>query len=176
MTRIEIDRPVVATMHDTDTLRSAQFRPRRRRWPGLVAAGLLGAAITAVAVSSWYDPRTVGQRLDAGISATERGVQQQVGDIKAGAAQVAEDSAKATQQLAASVGDAGITAKVKAALAADPTLSALSIDVDTHDGIVTLKGPAPDAKSRDRAGVLAAAPEGVRNVDNQLQVGVAGTS
>ena len=74
------------------------------------------------------------------------------------------------------MGDAGITAKVKAALAADPTLSALSIDVDTHDGIVTLKGPAPDAKSRDRAGVLAAAPEGVRSVDNQLHVGLAGTS
>lgn len=176
MTRSQIDQPIVATVHETETPRSAQFRPRRRRWPGLVAAGLLGAAITAVVVSSWYDPRTVGQRLDAGISATERGVQQQVGDIKAGAAQVAEDGAKVTQHLAASVGDAGITAKVKASLAADPTLSAIRIDVDTHDGIVTLKGPAPDEKSRDRAGVLAAAPDGVRGVDNQLQVGVAGTT
>jgi hyperosmotically inducible protein len=176
MTRYETERPVIATVQETPSLRSVQFRPRRRRWPGLLAAGVLGAVITAVAVSSWYDPRTVGQRLDAGIAATERGVQGQVEGLKAGAAEVAEKSAQATNGLAASMGDAGITAAVKAALAADPSLSALRIDVDTQDGVVTLKGPAPDEKSRERAGVLAAAPDGVRSVDNQLQLAGASNS
>ena len=66
------------------------------------------------------------------------------------------------------------TAAVKTALAADPALSALKIGVDTNDGVVRLTGPAPDAQARDRAGVLAAAPKGVRSVDNLLKVEPAG--
>ena len=42
--------------------------------------------------------------------------------------------------------------------------------VQFSDGVVTLSGPAPDEKSRDRAAVLAAAPDGVRQVDNRLVV------
>ena len=63
-----------------------------------------------------------------------------------------------------------MTAAVKTALAADPVLSAWKIDVTTRDGVVTLVGPAKDARSRDRAEVIAHAPEGVRGVDNQLVV------
>lgn len=72
--------------------------------------------------------------------------------------------------MVATLTDAGITASVKTALAADPALSALQINVDTHDGVVTLSGPAPDEKARDRAAVLAAAPDGVHQVDNRLVV------
>jgi hypothetical protein len=68
------------------------------------------------------------------------------------------------------VGDTAITAAVKTALAADPSLSALHIDVTTTHGSVLLAGPAPDAKSRQRAEVLAMAPEGVVAVDNRLVV------
>jgi osmotically-inducible protein OsmY len=150
--------------------RVIEFRPKRRRWPGVLGAGLVGAAMAALAVSSWYEPRTVGQRLDASISATEQSVQRQVDDIKRGAAVVAEESGRAGERLATSVGDAAITAAVKAALATDPALSMLSIEVETHAGVVQLRGPAPDQKSRERAGVLAAAPEGVRSVVNELQL------
>lgn len=72
--------------------------------------------------------------------------------------------------MAASWSDASITAAVKASLATDPALSAIAIDVDTQDGIVSLKGPAPDPVARERASVLARAPDGVRGVDNQLRV------
>lgn len=64
--------------------------------------------------------------------------------------------------------DLGITAKVNAALAADEQLRAAQINVDTHDGAVTLSGHAPDARLRERATTLTTAVDGVRQVSNQL--------
>lgn len=151
-------------------LHTRAFSPRRRRWPGILAATLVGAGVAAAMVSSYYDSRTIGQRIDAGVNSAERTVQQQVDGIKSGASAVAEQGARTTDALADTLSDAGITAAVKTALAADPALSALKIDVSTDAGVVTLAGPAPDDKARDRAGVLAAAPDGVRSVDNRLVV------
>lgn len=141
--------------HDTEAVRAEahsmrmpEFQPRRSRWPGIVAAAGVGAVIAVAAVSSWYDRSSVGARQDAVLEA-ER----------------------------APAADAGITAAVKAALAADPALSASPIEVSTHNGVVTLAGPAPDPQARDRAAVLAAAPQGVHSVDNRLVVdGGAGSS
>lgn len=166
--------PVSAPMAPHEPLlQPARFRPPRRRWPGVLAAGAVGAVVAGAFVSSYYDARTLGQRLDAGIHATEQGVRQQVEGIRQGAAEVVKQGEAATQVVAGSLSDAGITAAVKAALAADPALSALRIDVDTRDGVVTLTGPAPDEKSRERAAVIAAAPEGVKRVDNRLHLGAA---
>lgn len=146
-----------------DVPRAPDFAPRRKRWPGLAAAGVLGAAIAAIAISSLYDERPIGVRLDAGVTAAQ-----------SAAISAAEDTAKATERVAGSltesIEDAGITAAVKRALAADPSLSALKIDVSTEGGVVRLDGPAPDDKSRQRAEVLAAAPQGVTKVDNRLVV------
>jgi osmotically-inducible protein OsmY len=85
-----------------------------------------------------------------------------------------EGASAQTERLANAVADAGITAGVKTALATDPQLSALKIDVTTRDGVVSLEGPAPDEKARERAESLAAAPEGVVRVDNRLVVQAAG--
>jgi osmotically-inducible protein OsmY len=93
-----------------------------------------------------------------------------VDELKNDARTSAQDSAAAADHGANLLGDAGITASVKTALAADPALSAVKIDVTTHDGVVSLAGPAPDEKSRQRAEVLAAAPQGVVRVNNGLVV------
>lgn len=162
--------PAVVAVAPDDSLRSVRFQPPRKRWPGFMAALVLGAGVAAAVVSSYYDDRTLGQRIDASVDTAGRAVQQQVQDIKSGATAVAEQGARSTGQLVESLADAGITAAVKTALAADPALSALRIEVSTHDGVVTLAGPAPDEKARERAAVLAAAPEGVRSVDNRLVV------
>ena len=66
--------------------------------------------------------------------------------------------------------DPSITVSVKSALAADPNLSAIKIDVDTKDGVVTLKGPAPDQAAVTRATELAGKSKGVKSVNNQLRV------
>ncbi|MFO1327350.1 MAG: BON domain-containing protein [Rubrivivax sp.] len=159
--------------HPDAALRPGRFSPPRRRWPGVLAAAAVGGAVAAAIVSSYYDSRSLGERLDAGIQATESGVRQQVDGLRQGAAAAAARGEAATQALAVTLSDTGITAAVKTALAADPGLSALRIEVDTHDGVVTLSGPAPDAKARERAAVIAAAPQGVKRVDNHLSVAAA---
>lgn len=73
-------------------------------------------------------------------------------------------------QATSKLSDAAITTRVNGALAKDPDLSALSIDVDTEHGRVALKGTAPDESSKTRATQLAQAVEGVASVDNRLTV------
>lgn len=67
--------------------------------------------------------------------------------------------------------DAGITAKVKTRLGADEAVSALDINVDTKDGVVTLTGNVADQAAKDKAEELARATEGVSQVVNNLTVG-----
>jgi hyperosmotically inducible protein len=74
------------------------------------------------------------------------------------------------ERAADQVSDATITAEVKSALAADPKLSAMKIDVDTDKGVVTLTGPAPDEQSKARATQIASASKGVVRVENRLEV------
>lgn len=64
--------------------------------------------------------------------------------------------------------DAEITAKVKAAIFAEPGLRTLQISVNTVKGIVTLSGSVDTKANRDRAKTLAAAVAGVAGVENAL--------
>lgn len=103
------------------------------------------------------------------------------GDKAAAAADTAGDkiaaAAAATKEKAGELagdakdlaGDAAVTARVKTTLAADAKLSALDINVDTRDGVVTLTGTAPDAAARTRATELVKGLKGVSKVDNQLK-------
>jgi hyperosmotically inducible protein len=69
------------------------------------------------------------------------------------------------------IDDALITTKVKASFAADPQVSALAINVDTSNGVVTLTGVVDGEPERQRAIQLAQGTEGVRRVDaNNLRV------
>lgn len=148
--------------------RSAVFVMPRRRWPGVLAAAVIGAGIAAAAVSSFYDDRSVGTRIDAGVDAAKTSVDQRVEAVRDAASQASQGAVQAGERMAVALGDAGITAAVKTALAADPALSAVQIAVSTRDGVVSLEGPAPDARARERAQVLAAAPAGVVSVQNRL--------
>lgn len=163
-----------ATAEPDDRLRSRRFAPPRRRWPGLVVVAALAAGMGGLAVSNYYDDRSVGEKLDATVDNARHTVKAQVQDLRqdlrVSANEAARDGANATERAAAAVADAGITAAVKTALAADPRLSAIKIDVSTEGGVVSLEGPAPDERSRERAEVLAAAPTGVVRVDNRLVV------
>ena len=84
--------------------------------------------------------------------------------------EVGETASRMTGAAVNKAKDAAITTAVNGALVAEPSLSALRIDVDTTDGRVVLRGTAPDAAARDRATQVARGIEGVRAVDNQLQV------
>ena len=81
-----------------------------------------------------------------------------------------EKMAAATDKVATVVDDSAITAKVKAALMAEPGLSSLQIGVDTKNATVTLSGAVDNATSRDRAKKVASSVAGVTNVVDQLTV------
>ena len=92
------------------------------------------------------------------------------------------DTDRATQQTnkekAKHVGDeakratknAALTGKVKSALAADVGLKTVKIDVDSHEGAVTLKGTVDSADTKRRAEATARKVSGVSSVHNELQV------
>jgi len=67
--------------------------------------------------------------------------------------------------------DAGLTAKVKSKLTADPEINPFDIDVDTQEGVVTLRGEVDDSETRHEAGKLARQTSGVRSVRNLIEVG-----
>jgi hyperosmotically inducible protein len=66
--------------------------------------------------------------------------------------------------------DPAITTAVKTKFAADTTVSALKIDVDTSDGVVTLTGQVKSQAERDEALRLARETTGVKNVIDRLTV------
>lgn len=142
--------------------------PAARRVLTLTATAVLG--LTLAACGKPDDDRTVGQKIDGAVAAAEQRTEVAKAEARDAAAEVKADAKEATAEARASVDDAGITVAVNAALAGDPKLSALKIDVDTSNGRVELKGTAPDDSSRRRASDLAKAVKGVVAVDNRLVV------
>ena len=74
------------------------------------------------------------------------------------------------RSVSAVVDDAAVTAKVKSALIEDSTTKASEINVDTHEGTVQLNGFVESQQAKARAAELAQAIDGVRAVENNLDV------
>jgi osmotically-inducible protein OsmY len=68
------------------------------------------------------------------------------------------------------VDDATISTRVKTALINAPDVGALSIDVDTFKGVVTLSGRVKTQDEASRALTVAQGIDGVREVKSALQV------
>lgn len=66
--------------------------------------------------------------------------------------------------------DATITSKIQAKLTADTEINSTNVDVDTFDGVVTLRGEVEKQYTRDEAERLARNTDGVLGVDNRLRV------
>lgn len=80
-------------------------------------------------------------------------------------------SSTPTQQSAGQAVDDGVvTAKVKAALVADPVTKAHQINVETFKGTVQLSGFVETDEARTRALQLARDVEGVRKVKDAMEV------
>ena len=72
--------------------------------------------------------------------------------------------------VACSQSDAGITTAVKSKLAADDTVKAYKVDVDTHNKVVTLSGDVDTSAQREHAVMIARNTKGVADVIDQLRV------
>jgi osmotically-inducible protein OsmY len=98
--------------------------------------------------------RTVGEKVDAATS------------------KMADKASSAANTVATATEDSAITAKVKAAIVAEPGLKSLDINVDTKDATVTLSGTVASADLRDRAKQVASSTSGVKGVVDNLTVKV----
>ncbi|MFA5684659.1 MAG: BON domain-containing protein [Lysobacteraceae bacterium] len=73
------------------------------------------------------------------------------------------------------IDDATITASVKTKLMEDTRTKAMDINVDTRDGVVTLRGGADSKAAKDAATALALDSSGVKRVNNEIVVAAPGT-
>jgi hyperosmotically inducible protein len=78
--------------------------------------------------------------------------------------------------VACSQTDAGITSAVKSKMAADDTVKASDINVDTHNHVVTLNGTVGSNAEKERAVMIARNTNGVTSVVDDLTVGPVATS
>jgi osmotically-inducible protein OsmY len=116
----------------------------------LCVAMALGAAVAAGGCDQRNSSETVGQKMDR---ATDK---------------VAATTSNATSKAGDAVDDAAITAKVKAAIIAEPGLRSLEIGVDTKDSVVTLSGSVSSPPLKERAKEVASNVTGVRSVVDNL--------
>jgi hyperosmotically inducible periplasmic protein len=83
----------------------------------------------------------------------------------------AEERAGNRREVSKSAAGAALTTKVKTALAADAGMRTMtSIDVDSADGVVTLKGRVDSADAKKKAEAIAKKVDGVKRVKNELKV------
>jgi hyperosmotically inducible protein len=117
----------------------------------------LFGAVAGIVGYSLYQERGAPRLNSDGRARTEW---QQTGDtVKAKALKAGEK-----------IGDAGITALIKAKYVLDRDLSASSITVETKDGDVLLTGTVTSRDLAGRAKALALDTDGVRNVTAKLEV------
>src|SRR3954471_4966053 len=87
------------------------------------------------------------------------------------AAALAAPSLAQAENFKEAVKDSMITAKIKAEMAKDKTVSATTIKVETDaNGIVQLSGTAKSKAEADKAATLAKNVKGVNSVDNKIKV------
>ncbi|MDP2817296.1 MAG: BON domain-containing protein [Polaromonas sp.] len=139
----------------------------------------LAAAVCSVAVLAALaacgktdDGKTVGQSIDSGIAKTEQAAKDAGKAMKDATKDAQASGSQASATMGEKIDDAVITTSVNASFAKDPDLSAIKIDVDTKDGVVTLSGPAPTAAAKAKATDLAKQVKGVASVNNQLVIKV----
>jgi hyperosmotically inducible protein len=84
-------------------------------------------------------------------------------DMKDTAGNVAHDTKEA-------ISDARVTSEVKLKYGADDTVKALNIDVDTDDGVVTLRGTVNSKAELNQAVKLAKSVDGVKKVISELEI------
>lgn len=115
--------------------------------------------VTGTAGSTDREPIDRERARERGARAGEA-VADEVGDRAASAAATAREA----------LSDGSLTAKIKAKMALDDRVKALDIDIDTVNGVVTLRGVVRSAEDKERALQLARDTDGVRSVNDELQV------
>ena len=125
--------------------------------------------------------RAAGEQIENGAKAARDAVQEKLRVLDLRPEDVKEDLARGSQivrrkareagkAIADATADARVTTAIKAKLLGNRDLSALSISVNTTEGVVTLSGTVASPEHISKAMLLAYDTEGVREVVSTLQV------
>ncbi len=141
----------------------------------IVISFLVGILVAVLAVWALSHPTETKQRLESAGNKIEDGAREAKDKIAdaadsidtEGLKQELRDAGRAVKEVSS---DALISTRIKAKLAAADTLSALRIDVDTTDGLVTLSGKVQSGAEKERAVSIARSVEGVKQVISTLQI------
>jgi len=104
------------------------------------------------------------------VTARDRAGTVNVDRARQAGAQIGERVAAGANRAERLARDAALTAKITSKMALDDLVKARTIDVDTTDGAVTLRGSVASAAERARAVRLARETDGVASVADQLVV------
>jgi len=164
----------------------------------LLVAELAGATFLGAACGDRSPSQSANQKMDADkMTATDKATSEAAADKSAaadktdagaqgnvaqgntnmaansaqgGTEPAAQGGSDAKSDGAASSQDDAVSAKVKAAIVADPGLSTSQINVATKNSVVSLNGTVDNPMSKERAAQIAQTVSGVRSVDNNLTV------
>jgi hyperosmotically inducible periplasmic protein len=132
-------------------------------------------ALIVVAAAALAFPVYAQQKQDTLPSAQERAqnrekVQDKVETTK-DKMPTSEERAKNREKVSSTASNATLTTKVKSALASDVGMKTMTnIDVDSNNGVVTLKGKVDSADAKKKAADIAKKVDGVKSVKNELKV------
>ena len=90
--------------------------------------------------------------------------------MKERGAELGAKAAVAAEEVGNAMGEAAITAKIKAKMALDDSVRARSVDVSTTGTTVTVTGAVRTAAEHDRAIALARETAGVKKVVDHLEL------
>ncbi len=110
---------------------------------------------------------------DTGASAADKtrdGLNKAADETADAVSKAADETGKVLSKSGEVITDAWITTKVKSAFMGDDPLEGSSIDVDTKNHVVTLKGTVPSEAARAHAVKEATQIEGVKRVVDQLRI------
>lgn len=139
----------------------------RRELIGALAAVL---ALSLAACEQKPSAENIGKSIDNSVEKANRQIEKAAASAEKKLDQTGATIRETTADAGKVIGDSALTAKVKAALIAEPGLKALKIDVNTVDGIVTLNGIVDTAANRDRAVQVTTGVQGVKSVKDSLVV------
>jgi hyperosmotically inducible periplasmic protein len=109
-----------------------------------------------------------------GAEKTKEGAEKGVTESGKAVGKAAKKTGEAIGTAGEKVGDASnnaaVTTRVKTAFGKDSLIKETSINVDTKDGVVTLRGTVPSAAAKTKAEEIATSTEGVTRVVNELVV------
>ncbi len=149
----------------------------------LVLGALIGAAvvwyyhteqghanINAAADQVQSAAKSTGQAIEDKLRAFNLRTNDIKDELARGGTVVRQKAQQASKALADATADARTTAAIKAKLFASHDLPAMSISVNTTDGVVTLSGNVHSLQEVSKAMLIAMETEGVRQVISTLQV------